>query len=249
MEERHTARIWLEDYAARRGISVEDIGVAPIVLVTWIRGIFDILVEATGATPAQYWHKSPLSHGQIQGQPVSVLLSQIGAPATVGALEELAACGANAIMGFGDAGSLQPDIGFGSIVLPTEAVIDEGTSRHYPTGSLVPRPDKRLSETLRSAAAREAVDVHEGPVWTTDAVYRELKTVIQDHAQRGVFVVDMETSAMYTWGEFRSIPVCNMLIVSDEVWADWRAGMHTSEYLDARKKVVAVAMRGVAALS
>ncbi|WP_165442864.1 nucleoside phosphorylase [Senegalia massiliensis] len=33
--------------------------------------------------------------------------------------------------------------------------------------------------------------------------------------------VDIETSAMYTLGQYRNIGTCNMLVVSYELWREW----------------------------
>ena len=39
----------------------------------------------------------------------------------------------------------------------------------------------------------------------------------------------METSAMYALGLFRNVRVANLLVVSDEVWHEWRPAFGTEE--------------------
>ena len=53
---------------------------------------------------------------------------------------------------------------------------------------------------------------------------------IARHIASGVLGIDMETSAMYRVAGLRGIAACNMLIVSDELWADWNYGIDFSEF-------------------
>jgi purine-nucleoside phosphorylase len=39
----------------------------------------------------------------------------------------------------------------------------------------------------------------------------------------------METSAMYALGQFRKVEVCNLLVVSDELWKEWNPAFFSSE--------------------
>lgn len=45
----------------------------------------------------------------------------------------------------------------------------------------------------------------------------------------------METSAMYALGQFRDMEVCNLLIVSDELWKDWNPAFGSDELREAGK--------------
>lgn len=139
-------------------------------------------------------------------------------------MEELIACGAKTIIGFGYAGSLQQAAPIGSIIIPTSCVSDEGTSKHYMDQPHLAEADTTLVDTLQKACARAGLSVHVGRHWTTDAVYRERIDHVTSHAAEGVLGVDMETSAMYTLGHVRDVRVCNVLVVSDELWTEWNPG-------------------------
>jgi uridine phosphorylase len=86
---------------------------------------------------------------------------------------------------------------------------------------------------LRAVAQSEGANVASGSLWTTDAPYRELVSKIESYRQQGVLGVDMETSAMYALGLFRGVEVCNLLVVSDELWHEWRAAFRTPELREA----------------
>ena len=40
----------------------------------------------------------------------------------------------------------------------------------------------------------------------------------------------METSAMYQVAKHRNVKVCNTLVVSDELWAEWNYGINFEEF-------------------
>jgi purine-nucleoside phosphorylase len=39
----------------------------------------------------------------------------------------------------------------------------------------------------------------------------------------------METSAMYALGQFRGVEICNLLVVSDELWKEWNPAFFSQE--------------------
>jgi hypothetical protein len=53
---RFTAQMNIDYYAARRGITVEEIGVAPCVVLSWGPTAIEELAESIGAEPAEHWH-------------------------------------------------------------------------------------------------------------------------------------------------------------------------------------------------
>jgi uridine phosphorylase len=237
MEERFSARMFLDHVATQRGISIRDIDVAPVVVLAWSRRVIQSLADAVGAQPASHWfHEegNPLYTGYVQGRRVSFVYAPVGAPGTVALMEELIACGARVFVGFGLAGSLQESAPVGTLLIPTSCVREEGTSLHYVGDEAALTPDVRLLERLRAAAQAEGLKVICGVQWTTDAIYRELHAKIESYRQRGVFGVDMETSAMYALGQFRRVQVCNLLVVSDELWREWRPAFGSPELGAAR---------------
>ena len=53
---------------------------------------------------------------------------------------------------------------------------------------------------------------------------------IVSYAKAGIIGVDMETSAMYQVAKHRNVKVCNTLVVSDELWAEWNYGINFEEF-------------------
>ncbi|MFH1909264.1 MAG: nucleoside phosphorylase [Chloroflexota bacterium] len=232
MEERFTAQMYVDYHTKQKGISVTDIGVAPIVVIAWGLKVLQSLAETVDAQRCPHWFyhdRNPLYTGEIHGQRVSFLLAPVGAPGTVMMMEELIACSAQVLLGLGLAGSLQPTAPIGTMLVPTACIREEGTSLHYLSPEIPVTPDKELVELLQASAQAEGVNLISGPVWTTDAPYRELRNKIEAYRKQGILGVDMETSAMYALGQFRSVKVGNLLIVSDELWHEWNLAFQSVE--------------------
>ena len=248
MDARFTPQMVIAHFVSQKGISVEDIGVAPVVVVSWGRDVIQSLANATGAQPSLHWlygERQPFFTGCVQGQQVSFVQAPVGAAGTVMVMEELIACGARVFLGLGWAGSLQASAPVGTMIIPTACIREEGTSFHYLDSSAAVAPDMRLVELLRENAEAEGARVHCGLLWTTDAPYRELNSKIETYGRQGVLGVDMETSAMYTLGQFRGVKVCNLLVVSDELGKEWRPAFGTPELHEATERAQRIVLRVV----
>lgn len=216
-----------------RGQTFDDMRVGKKVLLTWSRNWGEALADALGATPAPqtmfidtFWLRTA---DNDQGG-ITVAFAPIGAPGTIMLMEDLIACGAKSIVGVGASGGLNPDHPVGDVLLPNVCrVIDEGTSTHYPDEG-PPAVDQELRAGLTSLLERHGARTASGDWWTTDGFYREMTDDIARHADAGILGIDMETSAMYRVGQHRGVAVCNMLIVSDELWTDWNYGIDFSEF-------------------
>ena len=141
----------------------------------------------------------------------------LGAPQAVMVLEKLIAIGAKRICVFGWCGSLRPDLNIGDLVIPLRAVAEEGTSRHYPVGRRKPGTDPELNQLLERALEQEGLPFHKGPVWTTDAPYRETASKVKAYREKGVLAVEMEMSALVTVAAYRSVRLSGLMVVSDEL--------------------------------
>jgi len=96
---------------------------------------------------------------------------------------------------------------------------------------------------IQESCQAEGVKVVPGPLWTTDAPYRELVSKIEAYRRQGVVGVDMETSAMYALGRVRGVAVCNLLVVSDELWHEWRPAFGSPELREATQRAQRVILR------
>ena len=169
---------------------------------------------------------------------MSIFRLPTGAPAAAFLLDQIIACGGNTIFGLGIAGSLDPKLTLGDIVVASEALAAEGTSTHYGTPRWIGRPPvvqasiglaDQLVKTFADGANANIV-IHTGKVWSTDAPFRERRKDIADMRAQGALAVDMESSAMYSVACFRGAKVCNVLVISDELAHGWQPGLESPDF-------------------
>jgi uridine phosphorylase len=165
-------------------------------------------------------------------QPYSLIGPIIGAPYAVMLLETLIVWGARRFIYLGWCGTLAAEVNIGDVVLPAAAAIDEGTSRHYlqePTGYARPAPP--VVAEIRNACRDTKHRFHEGPVWSTDAIFRETRDKVRHYQDQGVLAVEMELSALFTVGKYRGVEVGGILVVSDELTTlTWRPGFKDERF-------------------
>jgi nucleoside phosphorylase len=166
----------------------------------------------------------------------------VGAPYAAMVLETLIAWGVRRVLFFGWCGTIVPGLRIGDILLPTAAYIDEGTSRHYAAEGLGPvHPAPALLEALRCGLTQCRHPWQEGPLWTTDGIFRETPEKVRAFQQRGALAVEMETSAVMAVGAFRKIETAAILVVSDRLDDDtWRPGFRDPRFRAGRKAVSGV---------
>ena len=197
-------------------------------------------------------HKNPLLRvyqDKSAGSRIGLGGPAVGAPQAVMVLEKLIVLGAQKVLFFGWTGGLQSHLSPGDLILPDRAVSDEGTSRHY-GGRKRPRPSPGLFHEVEQLLKKEGWAYQKGPVWTTDAPYRETVEKVRRFQEQGILGVDMETSALFTVGAFRGIEVVSLLIVSDDLSGlTWRHGFREPSFLQARQRMARLLQRWVTAFA
>jgi uridine phosphorylase len=154
-------------------------------------------------------------------------------------LEELAAFGVRRTVLLGYCGSLQKRIATGDVILPIEAIREEGTSYHYLPEGEKSSPDPRIQKKLADWMGMRGLSFHEGTIWTTDAPYRETPEKIRRYRMEGVLGVEMEMAAVFAFGKVRGISTGAMLLVSDEVREEgWDIGFFSPQIQSTRKRVI-----------
>jgi uridine phosphorylase len=168
---------------------------------------------------------------------ITVAGPAVGAPQAVMILEKLIVLGARRVILLGWVGGLSPTLSPGDLIVPDEAISEEGTSRHY-SDEIRPQPSYSLLNELKEGLNQEGLSYRLGPIWTTDAPYRETLDKMKGLQSMGVLGVDMETSAFFTVSTFRRIEAAALLIVSDDLsQMAWRHGFRDPMFLQARKQV------------
>ena len=154
----------------------------------------------------------------------------IGAPMAVLALEKLVALGAKRILVYGWCGSLSHTLQIGDVLLPTWAISTEGTSAHYPL-NFRPESHAPTRQTLSDGLAVQGLTALSGPIWTTDAPYRENVAQVKELGEQNILGVDMEYAALIAAAAFRRVELTAVMLVSDELWSGkWKPGFRTKTF-------------------
>lgn len=230
------------------GRTLEESRLPNILLATFHTSIYRDLVKETSAEQAPQTPPTVMTvaQGKVGETPVAVRKLGVGAPAAIATLEELIALGVHDILVVGTGGSLQPTLPIGSVILPTGAIREEGTSFHYVPAGVELGPDPTLAQALAEEVVTLGGVGAFGPVWTTDAPYREMRSKAQAYSAMGVLAVEMEASALFALARFRGVRLALIMTVSDELFHEWRPGFHTEE-LRAGQKLISRAALQVAA--
>lgn len=171
----------------------------------------------------------------------------IGAPMAALTLEKLIALEARRVILLGWCGAISPDLQVGDIVVPDQALSGEGTSGYYSPDTAA-APDADLSAQIVKFFGDHDLPVHRGCVWSTDAVYREDRRLLNKLSQEnGVIAVDMEFSALCAVAAFRKIEFAAVLTVSDELWGDsWRPGFSKRNFMIQKQAALQVLLQHLA---
>lgn len=141
----------------------------------------------------------------------------IGGPYTVLVAEQLAVCGAKAIIGLASAGRINPSLSLPGIVIAERAIRDEGVSHHYLPPEETVEATSSLTSFLEHSVGKLEQPVQRGLVWTTDAPYRETQEEIAHYAAQGVLAVEMQAASLFAFGVRKNFPVALIAHVTNAV--------------------------------
>jgi purine-nucleoside phosphorylase len=180
----------------------------------------------------------------IEGKKISVFGTPFGAPQAAVILERLIAMGARKVLTFGCCGSLQPDLQIGHLVIPTDALSEEGTSAHYPLpNGAMRKAGQKIVELCKAQCREKNFAFAAGKVWTTDALFRETGKKVGRYSAKGLLAVDMEMSALFTVAAYRKVQLGGLMVVSDELGTlKWKTGFLNPLFWSASKKAARIAI-------
>mgnify|MGYP000328043164 CR=1 FL=1 len=167
------------------------------------------LYTANGALPVyKIYYKN---------QDIAFYLSRVGAPACVAGFEEVVAMGAKKFVMFGSCGVLDDEKVKDNMIIPVSAVRDEGTSYHYIAPSEEIKASEHSIRILQNVLEFCGYSYVKGKTWTTDAIYRETKSLISERKAAGCVAVEMECAAALAVTQFRKLPFAQFLFGADNL--------------------------------
>jgi uridine phosphorylase len=146
--------------------------------------------------------------GYMRVPPGTVILEAV--------MRSLAFTRVETVIGIGSCGALQADIECGDIIVAGSAQAGEGLSPHYgaPQGEMVDG-DTGLTAAMAGFFRGRGLPVHEGPIVTTGAAFRETEEMISGWSQDGFLGVELEASAVFSLGNYLGLRTTMALLVTD----------------------------------
>jgi DeoD family purine-nucleoside phosphorylase len=176
------------------------------------------------------------------GQPLTVQSTGMGGPSTAIVVSELVELGAGRLVRVGTCGGLREGLELGQLVIATEAVPDDGTSRALGAPDRLAAGAELVRRLTRADGAAQAAA---GPVVSTDLFYgaedREA-----GWREAGALAVEMEAATLFALAAQHGVQAGCALIVSDLLF-DSRARIKAGELQEAELRLGRLALEALEA--
>ena len=121
------------------------------------------------------------------------------------------------IIRIGTCGSLDESIKIGDLFIVDEVIRGDGVTPYYVDKDFKTVSDKSISDMLFDIAKEMGLAVHRGKAWTTDALLRETRSIVEAKRAEGAKAVDMVSSTLLTIAQVYKLKAASILAVSDNV--------------------------------
>ncbi len=181
--------------------------------------------------------------GFYKGKKVTVGNGGFYAPDSAFVTEFLCVGGINTLIRLGSCGALKEDMNVGDYVLAADIIRGDGATKYYVDDNYISKVDDELTSKIEEVFKTEGT-LHRGGVWTTDALFKETKEIVNPYIEKGAIAVDMVTSPFVTVANLYKRKVAAILAVSDNLitgtlgFADYRFFEAEMKMIDLGFKVV-----------
>jgi DeoD family purine-nucleoside phosphorylase len=143
------------------------------------------------------------------GELLTIQSTGMGGPSAAIVISELAELGARQLLRVGTCGALDPELELADLVIATEAIGADGTSRALGVTDRV-APDAELLDALRASG-----DARTGAVVCTDLFYDDRSGQERAWLADGAAAVEMESATLFALAAARGLQAGSLLLVSD----------------------------------
>jgi uridine phosphorylase len=152
----------------------------------------------------------------VDGRPLTIQSTGMGGPSAAIVIAELVALGAVTLMRVGTCGALRPEIAAGDLLIVTEAICEDGTSRALAAAERVAPSDELLAALVAAGAgeARQVVAV------STDLVYDRPPGERDRWTRLGASAVELETATLLALARRRGVRAAAVLVAADAIGPD-----------------------------
>ena len=184
--------------ARKAGLKDRDLQVPGVAVLTFSKAVVDrleeqcLLKDVEWLSPSHHPYAAPriVKRGVLQEMGVTVLIPPMGASPLACIIEDLIACGAQALFLVCAAWSLGPPLHFGDLLVPTYSIGPDGTSIHYGNNEGEVHVKPEVKDALVEACRAYGVQYHVGGNGTCEALYRITPEMAQGFRQQGCLCMD-----------------------------------------------------------
>ena len=184
--------------ARQAGLGDGELKLSGVAILTFSKAIMDRLEELCGLEDAKwlgpqhhpYAAAEIVKRGAFEDIDIMVLVPPMGASPLACIVEDLAACGVQAIFLACAAWSLGPPVQFGDLIVPAFSVGPDGTSIHYGNTSSQVHADPVVLEILAAACRERGATVHVGGNASCEALYRITPQMAEVFRERGCLCME-----------------------------------------------------------
>lgn len=148
------------------------------------------------------------------------------------------------IIRIGTCGALDEFIKIGDLVVVDKVMRGDGVTPYYVKEDFQTVADKKITDTLFEVAKTMGVNIHRGITWTTDALLRETREIVEAKRKEGAIAVDMVSSALLTITQVYNVKAGAILAVSDNVITGEMGFMNPLYYM-AETRLIEIALETV----
>lgn len=151
------------------------------------------------------------------GKKVALLHGLGSGPYAAGQLEKLIVLGCKKFIVCGGCGVLNRYSRMGEFFVPICAIRDEGTSYHYVEPSREIFLDESVEKVVCSYLDKNDIKYSCVKTWTTDAMYRETRKLIDLRLSEGCQVVEMECASYFAVAKYKGVSLGQLLYAGDDL--------------------------------
>jgi uridine phosphorylase len=220
---------------------------APDVLLPGDPGRALALAQALLTEPRMSNHARGLwgYSGQTEaGQPLSIQSTGMGGPSAAIVLHELADLGVRRAIRVGTCGAIDPELRHGRLVIPAEALAEDGASRALGAGEVAAADEELTARLVQQAGSEPAARIV-----TTDLFYDGAGAGerAESWRERGAVAVEMEAATLFALGRALGVQTACVLAVSDTFEAGERSRIGDDELAEAAERMGTLAAAALGA--
>jgi len=201
--------------ARQAGLGDEVLKLSGVGVLTFSKAVVDRLQELCGLKDASWiapqHHPYAAAHivkrGAFEGLDVIVLAPPMGGSPLACVIEDLIACGVQAIFLVCAAWSLGPPVQFGDLIVPPVSLGPDGTSIHYGNEERAARPVPAVVEALAVTCQEKGIRYHVGGNATCEAMYRITSEMVEEFRRQRCLCMDNgEASTLFAVTRTLDVP-------------------------------------------